>query len=118
MNRSISTFSWNVRGLNDSVKCGDVLSELLFASHDIVLIQETKLSDIPLLKRLSFLPRRLDDHRFVPECLEQHLFYCIQFLLIELADRLGVDQAVNTLCESYLGPPGEPPMARTTRWRR
>jgi hypothetical protein len=60
MNRSISVFSLNVRGLNDPIKCGDVLSELLSPIPDIVLLQETKLSDIPPLKRHTFLPRRLD----------------------------------------------------------
>jgi exonuclease III len=50
MNRSISVFSWNVRGLNDPLKCGDVLSELLFSKPDLVLLQETKLSVISPLK--------------------------------------------------------------------
>jgi exonuclease III len=47
MNRSISVFSWNVRGLNDPIKCGDVLSELLSSKPDLVLLQETKLTTIP-----------------------------------------------------------------------
>lgn len=47
MNRSIKVFSWNVRGLGDSVKCGDVLAELLPSTPNLVLLQETKLADIP-----------------------------------------------------------------------
>jgi exonuclease III len=66
MNRSIQVCSWNVRGLNDSIKCGNVLSELLSASPDIVLIQETKLNTIPSLKLHSFIPRRLDSFLFNP----------------------------------------------------
>jgi exonuclease III len=66
MNRSISVFSWNVRGLHDPIKCGDVLSELLSSVPDIVLLQETKLSDIPLPKRHSFPPHRLDACIFKP----------------------------------------------------
>jgi exonuclease III len=50
MNRSIKLCSWNVRGLNDNIKCGNVLSELLSAAPDIVLLQETKLSSISPLK--------------------------------------------------------------------
>ena len=68
MNRSISLFTWNVRGLNDSIKCGDILSELLTAAPDVVLLQETKLSSVPppQKKYYSFLPRHLDDYSFIP----------------------------------------------------
>ena len=66
MNRSIKVCSWNVRGLNDPVKCGNVLSELLSANPDIVLLQETKLHSIPPLKLRSFLPRRLDSFLYNP----------------------------------------------------
>ena len=59
MNRSISFCSWNVRGLNDSIKCGNVLAELLSALPDVVLLQETKLQSISPFKLRSFLPRRL-----------------------------------------------------------
>jgi len=43
-----------------------VLAEMISASSDIVLLQETKLPDVPLHKRLSFLPRRLDEITFIP----------------------------------------------------
>jgi exonuclease III len=66
MNRSIQVCSWNVRGLNDSIKCGNILSELLSASPYIVLVQETKLNTIPSLKLHSFIPRRLDSFLFNP----------------------------------------------------
>jgi hypothetical protein len=46
--------------------------------------------------------------------IETSLASCL--FVLNLADQLGVDQAVNTLCESYLGP-GEPSMARTAWWR-
>ena len=61
MTRSIKLCNWNVRGLNDSVKCGSVLAEMLSASPDIVLLQESKLHDVPLTKRLSILPWCLDE---------------------------------------------------------
>jgi exonuclease III len=66
MNRSISVFSWNVRGRNDPIKCGDVLFELLSSVPDLVLLQETKLSDISQLKQHSFLPRHLDSWQIKP----------------------------------------------------
>ena len=55
---------WNVRGLGDKGKCGDVLSELLSSSPHLVLLQETKLTDPDLSKIYSFLPRLLDSFRF------------------------------------------------------
>ena len=50
-----------MRGLGDSVKCGDVLAELLSSTPNLVLLQETKLADIPKHKLYSFLPRRLNN---------------------------------------------------------
>ncbi|KAG2570306.1 hypothetical protein PVAP13_7KG105227, partial [Panicum virgatum] len=47
-------------------KCKDILSELLFASPNIVLLQETKLSKIDDAKPRFFLPRNLCSHRIVP----------------------------------------------------
>lgn len=64
MSRSIKTCCWNVRGLGDAIKCGDVLSELLSSNSDLVFLQETKLADITALKLLSFLPRRLNKSVF------------------------------------------------------
>lgn len=61
MNRSIKVCCWNVRGLNDHVKCGDVLSELLASNPDLVFLQETKLANISTKKLYSFLPRRLNN---------------------------------------------------------
>lgn len=61
MNRSIKVCSWNVRGLGDSNKCGDVLSKLISSTADLVLLQETKLDNISTVKLRSFLPCRLDN---------------------------------------------------------
>jgi exonuclease III len=66
MNRTFSVCCWNVRGLGDHEKCGDVLMELLSANHDIVLLQETKLSTISPLKMSTFLPRRLNCFHYSP----------------------------------------------------
>jgi len=60
MNRTFAVCCWNVRGLGDSGKCGDVLMELLSSKPDIVLLQETKLSSITPAKLSTFLPRRLN----------------------------------------------------------
>lgn len=64
MNRSFMVCSWNVRGLGDPVKCGDVLVELLASNPNLVMLQETKLSIIPDRKLYSFLPRRLNSFVF------------------------------------------------------
>lgn len=60
MNRSIKACCWNVRGLGDLDKCGDVLAELLSSNPDLVFLQETKLSDISNQKLYSFIPRCLN----------------------------------------------------------
>lgn len=57
---------WNVRGLGDQDKCKDVLAELLSSSPHLVLLQETKLSDLTPSKLFSFLPRTLNDNRSLP----------------------------------------------------
>lgn len=47
---------WNVRGLGDQEKCDNVLSELLSASPNLVLLQETKLESFDYANfTLSFL---------------------------------------------------------------
>lgn len=56
MNRSVRICCWNVRGLGDSKKCDDVLSEILSSNADIVLLQETKLSDIPPSNSIASSP--------------------------------------------------------------
>ena len=66
LNLSFSICSWNRSGLGDENKCSDVLAELIDLKPSIVLIQETKLSDIPPAKLRSFLPRSLDIHQFKP----------------------------------------------------
>jgi hypothetical protein len=38
--------NWNVRGLGDPIKCGDVLMELLSSNPSLILFQETKLAHI------------------------------------------------------------------------
>lgn len=60
MNRSVMVCSWNVRGLGDVVKCGDVLTELLSSNPCLVLVQETKLSELSDRKKYTFLPRHLN----------------------------------------------------------
>ncbi|CAN6228896.1 unnamed protein product [Urochloa humidicola] len=59
LNKSISFFSWNVRGLGQNARCDDVLSELISARPTIAAIQETKLSALSRPKQKTFLPIRL-----------------------------------------------------------
>lgn len=59
MNRSIQVCCWNVCGLGDREKCGDVLAGLLSSTSDLVLLQEMKLAKITQRKLYSFLPRHL-----------------------------------------------------------
>jgi exonuclease III len=56
--------SWNLRGLGQKMKCGDVLVELI--AIDPILMQETKLSEITSLKAKSFLPRHLQSFYYKP----------------------------------------------------
>lgn len=51
--------SWNVRDLNDTTKCGDVLAELLPQHLTFLVIQETKLATFDRTKLRSFLPSHL-----------------------------------------------------------
>ncbi|KAG2573863.1 hypothetical protein PVAP13_7KG284000 [Panicum virgatum] len=59
MSKSLSFFSWNVRGLGQSCRCDDVLAELISSRPSVAAIQETKLSCLSPLKRRTFLPARL-----------------------------------------------------------
>src|SRR3954471_12629384 len=63
---SFSICSWNGRGLGDADKCTEVLAELISLKPNIVLLQETKLSDTTPCKLRSFLPRSLDLTAFKP----------------------------------------------------
>jgi exonuclease III len=58
---SFSFISWNVRGLGDSKKCDIVKEILLQNSFDIVLLQETELSDINHFKSATFLASSLQN---------------------------------------------------------
>lgn len=57
--KSFTLFSWNVRGLGQSGRCEDVLSDLISTRPNFAALQETKLSHISVGKRNSFLPKRL-----------------------------------------------------------
>ena len=59
MSKTLTFFSWNVRGLGQTCRCGDVLTELLSARPSIIALQETKLQSLNTIKRSSFLPSRL-----------------------------------------------------------
>lgn len=59
MSKSLTFLSWNVRGLGQSCRCEDVLSELLSSRPSFVAIQETKLPSLSSTKKRSFLPSRL-----------------------------------------------------------
>jgi len=59
MSRSLSFFSWNVRGLGQKCRCDDVLAELITSRPSVAALQETKLSSSSPMKRDTFLPARL-----------------------------------------------------------
>lgn len=59
INKLVSFFSWNVRGLGQPSRCDDVLCELIATRPTFACLQETKLEHISLAKRKSFLPVRL-----------------------------------------------------------
>lgn len=61
MNKTITVFSWNVRGLGQRQRCDDVLTELIAQRPSIVVLQETKLEDVDPSKRRAFLPSRLSN---------------------------------------------------------
>jgi exonuclease III len=65
-NLSFLICSWNLRGLGQQTKCDDVLAELISLNPSLVLLQETKLSEISTLKAKSFLPRNLQSFAFKP----------------------------------------------------
>jgi endonuclease/exonuclease/phosphatase family metal-dependent hydrolase len=56
---SFTACSWNVRGLNDAVKCVDVSADILSARPTILALQETKLGHTSPQKASSFLPSSL-----------------------------------------------------------
>ena len=58
--------SWNIRGLGQVLKCGDVLSELINIKPNAVFLQETKLETINKFKAKTFLPSSLDALHFKP----------------------------------------------------
>ncbi|KAG2622330.1 hypothetical protein PVAP13_3NG329201 [Panicum virgatum] len=64
ISKSLSFFSWNVRGLGQSSRCEDVLSELITNCPTFVAIQESKLTDPSNTKLKSFLPTRLLNSAF------------------------------------------------------
>jgi len=59
LNKLISFFSWNVRGLGHASRCDDVLTELIASRPTVACLQETKLSQVTLVKMKTFLPVRL-----------------------------------------------------------
>ena len=59
LNKTLTFFSWNVRGLGHTSRCDDVLAELASTRPSFVALQETKLSQLTGVKRNSFLPVRL-----------------------------------------------------------
>jgi exonuclease III len=65
-NLSFTICSWNLRGLGQQSKCDEVLAELISLRPSLVLLQETKLSEISFLKAKSFLPTNLQSYAFKP----------------------------------------------------
>ncbi|KAF8658077.1 hypothetical protein HU200_059542 [Digitaria exilis] len=59
LTHNLSFLSWNVRGLGQSKRYEDVLSELITQHPSLVALQETKLTEVPPCKRKMFLPSRL-----------------------------------------------------------
>lgn len=60
VNHKFSFCCWNVRGLGQTQKCSDILSELLAINPHACFLQETKLDSISTLKQRSFLPKHLN----------------------------------------------------------
>jgi exonuclease III len=58
--------SWNVRGLGHILKCDEVLSEIISINPALLVLQDTKLNDIPSLKAKKFLPKHLQTFHFKP----------------------------------------------------
>jgi len=59
LNKLISFFSWNVRGLGHACRCDDVLAELIATRPTFACLQETKLAQITAAKQKTFLPVRM-----------------------------------------------------------
>jgi len=59
LNKTLSLFSWNVRGLGQSCRCDDVLAELISSRPTFACLQETKLAQVTPAKRKTFLPVRM-----------------------------------------------------------
>ena len=59
LNKTLTFFSWNVRGLGQTSRYDDVLPELASTRPSFVSLQETKLSQLTGAKRNSFLPVQL-----------------------------------------------------------
>ena len=59
LNKMLTFFSWNIRGLGHTSRCDDVLAELASTRPSFVALQETKLSHLTGVKHNSFLPVRL-----------------------------------------------------------
>uniref|UniRef100_A0A0A9D6E4 Endonuclease/exonuclease/phosphatase domain-containing protein n=1 Tax=Arundo donax TaxID=35708 RepID=A0A0A9D6E4_ARUDO len=57
---SFSFGCWNVRGLGDLIKCDLVRDTFVTNCSDIVLLKETKLSNVTRYKAQTFLPHNLD----------------------------------------------------------
>ena len=67
MHNFVFTFaSWNVCVLGQTLKCADVLSEILALKPTAVFLQETKLDRLDIFKTRSFLPRILDNIQCKP----------------------------------------------------
>jgi exonuclease III len=58
--------SWNVRGLGHHLKCDDVLAKIILINPSLLLLQETKLNDIPTLKAKTLLPKHLQNFHCNP----------------------------------------------------
>jgi hypothetical protein len=57
---SFVVLCWNVRGLGDPLKCDIVKDSLHSNFPGIVLLQETKLANVDIVKSASFLPDALN----------------------------------------------------------
>ncbi len=62
-NRLFHFLSWNVRGLNDPVKCSSILALVRNCKGSVVCFQETKLAFVSAFKLRSFCGNFLRDFR-------------------------------------------------------
>jgi exonuclease III len=58
--------TWNVRGLGQKNKCDELLSEIINIKPYVLLLQETKLHEIPNHKAKTFLPNHLNNFAYKP----------------------------------------------------